>query len=204
MRANESSHRPQAAIVQDAQAAAQARVAESGLLHRECTYGYRAQARSYGDYILPADTAGGFILRASSTLHLSSPKASKTTATVSYRTFAGLSFELVEHRGLRVAVLLPATEPEGLYFTADHIEELVEQLDLLFTLYGEVTGAEPGGHGLLNIAFVPERVPRGARCWVAGASRCWRLRRTMQPSSMNSMPDNSLRYCCTRWHTTST
>ena len=144
--ANSFPDRAQAVIVQDAQVPRRP--------------GWPGTA-SYRDYILPAETSGGLVLPTRSTLQSSTPKASKTTAAVSYRTFAGHSFELVEHRGLRVAVLLPATEPEGVYFTADHIEELLEQLDLLYSLYGEVTGAEPGGHGLLNIAFVPETCAPG-------------------------------------------
>ena len=50
---------------------------------------------------------------------------------------------------------------EGPFFTADHLEELVDRLDALYALYREILQLEPAGSGLLTVAFVPDTCGTG-------------------------------------------
>jgi len=117
------------------------------------------------DYLFTSEANGGHIEYAAHTQ--SSRSHSKQTQPATYQSFAGQSFELEEHRGVYVNVLLPQSVDEGLFFTSDHIEELVDRLDLLYVLYRELLQVEPAGQGLLNIAFVGQTCGMG--CGLLGS-----------------------------------
>jgi hypothetical protein len=91
---------------------------------------------------------------------------SSKKATASYLAFNGRSYELAEHRGHYVSVLVPDSVSEGPVFRPDHIEELVDRLDLLYIAYREILHTEPSGPGLLGVAFVPETC--GSGCGLIG------------------------------------
>ncbi|RPH98869.1 MAG: hypothetical protein EHM68_02810 [Lysobacterales bacterium] len=117
------------------------------------------------DYLYPADARGGYLETPSATQADGGP--AKTGAPVRYRSFAGTAYDLTEHRGRYVTVLLPAAPAAGPFFTAEHVVELVERLDLLYALYREIIGLEPGGSGLLSVAFVAQTC--GTGCGLLGA-----------------------------------
>ncbi len=52
-------------------------------------------------------------------------------------------------------------------FTADHLEELLDRLDILYTTYRDLMQGEPLGSGPLTIAFVPETC--GLACGYIGS-----------------------------------
>lgn len=116
------------------------------------------------DYLLPETAKGGFISRPFSIQ--SQQGKTSTQAFVSYQSFDGSSHQLVENRGRYVNVLLPEAFDEGPFFTADHIEELVDRLDMLYVIYTELLHSQPQGDGLLNIAFVPQTCGMG--CGLVG------------------------------------
>ena len=117
------------------------------------------------DYLLPGQNKGGFISLPSS-LESTRPVA-KTSSTSSYRAFDGSTHQLLENRGRYVNVLLPQSYDGGAFFTADHIEEMVDRLDMLYVLYTELMRGEPDGNGLLTIAFIPQTCGMG--CGLVGA-----------------------------------
>ena len=117
------------------------------------------------DYMLPAEAKGGFITSVSSIE--SAGSAAKQSATVTYQAMDGSSHQLVQHHGRLVSVLLPQSFNDGPFFTADHIEELIDQLDILYTLYADILQSEPSGDGLLTVAFVPNTC--GTGCGMVGA-----------------------------------
>jgi hypothetical protein len=117
------------------------------------------------DYLYPSSAHGGFLERVSTTQAVG--PSSKLTSTTTYRSFAGRSYTLGEHRGRFVSVLVPASVDEGPFFTADHLEELVDRLDALYALYREILQLEPAGSGLLTVAFVPDTC--GTGCGLLGA-----------------------------------
>ncbi len=126
---------------------------------------FPAQAsQTDSDYLLPESVNGGFIHQTNS-IQSKQPSRTKNTA-VSYQAFDGTSYQLVENPGRYVNVLLPASFDEGPFFTEDHIEELVDQLDILYATYGDIVQNEPTGNGLLNVAFVPETC--GSGCGLLG------------------------------------
>jgi hypothetical protein len=116
------------------------------------------------DYLFPAESLGGN-LHASSHIE-SSGSVSKLSALVQYEAFDGQFYDLVQNRGRHVNVLVPQSAVDGPNFTADHLEELVDRLDMLYTLYVELLQGEPGGSGLLNIAFIPQTC--GSGCGLVG------------------------------------
>lgn len=117
------------------------------------------------DYLLPSEASGGFTSIPSSIE--SSRTVAKTASTISYRAFDGSTHQLRENRGRYVNVLTPSSFESGPYFTADHIEEMVDRLDMLYVLYIELMQGEPAGDGLLNVAFVPQTCGMG--CGLIGA-----------------------------------
>jgi len=117
------------------------------------------------DYLLPEQSKGGYISLPSSIE--SSRSTAKTSSTSSYRAFNGNTYQLLENRGRYVHVLVPQSYDNGPFFTADHLEELVDRLDMLYVLYSELMQGEPTGDGLLNIAFVPQTCGMG--CGLIGA-----------------------------------
>jgi hypothetical protein len=120
----------------------------------------------YGsDYMRPAEARGGY-LRTLSQLS-SGTDSSRTKAQTVYQSFEGNSYSLNEHRGRYVNVLVPQSFDEGPFFTDDHLSEMVDRLDELYMLYHEIVSVEPAGHGLLNIAFVPQTCGMG--CGLLGA-----------------------------------
>lgn len=116
------------------------------------------------DYLYPAETRGGNIHEASAIE--SSGSTSKQSLHIQYEAFDGQFYDLVENRGRYVNVLVPETGGTGSYFTPDHLEELVDRLDILYTLYAELLQAEPAGSGLLKIAFIPQTCGMG--CGLVG------------------------------------
>jgi hypothetical protein len=121
--------------------------------------------RTDKDYLLPEQTKGGFISQPSSLE--STRSAAKTSSISSYRAFDGNTHQLVENRGRYVNVLIPSSFENGPFFTADHIEEMVDRLDMLYVLYTELMQGQPAGNGLLTIAFVPQTCGMG--CGLVGA-----------------------------------
>jgi hypothetical protein len=116
------------------------------------------------DYLYPAESRGG-ILHAPS--HMDSFGSSgKPGALVQYESFDGQFYDLVRNPGRYVDVLLPPAAAGEPGFTADHVEELVDRLDMLYALYAELLQGEPGGSGLLNIAFIPQTC--GTGCGLIG------------------------------------
>ncbi|MFC1719510.1 putative metal-binding motif-containing protein [Pseudomonadota bacterium] len=107
------------------------------------------------DYMLPADAKGGYLVSPSN-IQLSHPSA-KQSSSVSYQAFDGSTHNLIEHTGRYVRVLLPNEAP----FTPDHIEELIDQLDMQYVLYTELMHAEPYVAGPLTIAFLPDTCSYG-------------------------------------------
>ncbi|MCP4047631.1 MAG: hypothetical protein GY732_16790, partial [Gammaproteobacteria bacterium] len=125
------------------------------------------------DYLLPTQAKGGFTFSPSSTesnqpSSTESNQSNSTKAsTISYKAFDGSTHQLVENRGRYVNVLIPQSYDEGPFFTADHIEEMVDRLDMLYALYTELMQEQPDGNGLLNIAFIPQTCGMG--CGLIGA-----------------------------------
>ena len=117
------------------------------------------------DYLLPETAKGGFISLPSSIQ--SNQGKTKNQAMATYRAFDGSSHQLIENRGRYVNVLIPESYGDGPFFTADHIEELVDRLDMLYALYTELLHAPPAGNGLVTIAFVPQTCGMG--CGLVGA-----------------------------------
>ena len=117
------------------------------------------------DYLLPSQVKSK---SAGQTFSIeSSGYSSKTSSTANYKAFDGSAYQLVENRGRYVNVLLPSSVENGPFFTADHIEEMVDRLDLLYVLYSELMQSQPAGDGLVNIAFVPQTCGMG--CGLVGA-----------------------------------
>ncbi|NNL99172.1 MAG: hypothetical protein HKO62_00385 [Gammaproteobacteria bacterium] len=120
----------------------------------------------YGsDYLRPGEARGGYLSTVSQPS--SDKNSSRTKSQTVYRSFQGDSYSLNEHRGRYVNVLVPERFDGGRFFTADHLTELVDRLDELYLLYRDIVSVEPAGHGLLNIAFVPETCGMG--CGLLGA-----------------------------------
>jgi hypothetical protein len=117
------------------------------------------------DYLFEAETRGGRITLISRT-EVSRP-STKQTSVVSYQAFDGQYHDLVEHHGHYVTVLLPDSPNEGEFFTPDHVEEMLDRLDMLYVLYKELLHVEPAGSGSLNIAFVPQTCGMG--CGMIGS-----------------------------------
>lgn len=117
------------------------------------------------DYLLPAEARGGFIDLPSSVE--SDRSIAKTSSTSNYKAFDGNTHQLVENRGRYVNVLIPSSFENGPFFTADHIEEMVDRLDMLYVMYTELMQGQPTGSGLLTIAFVPQTCGMG--CGLVGA-----------------------------------
>jgi len=126
----------------------------------------QAFAGQYGsDYLYPSSARGGYLV-SNATSQAAGP-SSNLKSTTNYRSFGGQSYTLGEHRGRFVSVLAPAGVDEGPFFTADHLEELVDRLDELYALYRDILQLEPYGGGLLTIAFVPDTC--GTGCGLLGA-----------------------------------
>ena len=89
------------------------------------------------------------------------------TSSTSYQAFNGNTYQLVENRGRYVNVLLPQSFEDGPFFTADHIEEMVDRLDMLYVLYTGLLHDQPAGSDLLTVAFVPQTC--GLGCGLVGA-----------------------------------
>jgi hypothetical protein len=117
------------------------------------------------DYLFESESRGGQIVT-QSRLTASDGSAKKST-NIQYRAFDGKFHHLREHRGRYVSVLLPPAAGGGLSFTPDHIEEMLDRLDILYVLYRELLHVEPAGNGLLKIAFVPETCGMG--CGLIGS-----------------------------------
>jgi hypothetical protein len=118
-------------------------------------------AASGHDYLEAADVEGGWVLYESRTETISISAKTQQVATISYRAFDGGLHSVIEHAGHYVSVLLPADAYEGPVFTADHVQEMVDQLDTLYVLYRELLHIEPAGAGRLNVAFVPDTCGMG-------------------------------------------
>ena len=117
------------------------------------------------DYLLPEQVKGGYVTLTSSLE--STRSTAKTTSLSSYRAFNGNTYQLLENRGRHVNVLIPQSFDDGPFFTSDHIQEMVDRLDMLYVLYSELMHGQPDGNGLLTIAFVPQTCGMG--CGLVGA-----------------------------------
>jgi hypothetical protein len=117
------------------------------------------------DYLFESEAHGGRVVLPSST-QVSRSSETKS-AGVQYQAFDGRYHDLVQHRGHYVAVLLPGSVNGGEFFTPDHIEEMLDRLDVLYVLYQELLHIEPAGSGLLNIAFVSQTCGMG--CGLVGS-----------------------------------
>ena len=115
--------------------------------------------------MLPEQSKGGFVSLPTSIK--SDRSSSKQSITTNYKAMDGNFYQLVEHRGRFVNVLIPQSFEDVPFFTDDHIAELVDQLDILYTIYTDITMGEPAGKGLLNIAFVPDTC--GSGCGLLGS-----------------------------------
>lgn len=122
-------------------------------------------AQTGRDYLLPGEGKGGFISLPASTE--SGSHSTTKSSGVSYRAFDGSSHQLLENRGKYVNVLIPQAYSAGVFFTDDHIAEMVDRLDMLYVLYTELLQGQPNGDGLLTIAFVPQTCGMG--CGRVGA-----------------------------------
>ena len=123
---------------------------------------YGASKSPGRDYRLADEVSGGRIIRTSG-LQSTASSAPKSPS-LRYQAFDGRIHDVEEHRGLHVSVLLPAG---GSPFTADHLDEMLDRLDILYELYADLIGEEPQGNGALQIAFVPETCGMG--CGLIGA-----------------------------------
>jgi len=117
------------------------------------------------DYLLPGESRGGFISAPIKTQSAQSGNAKQST--VNYQAFDGTNYVLEPHAGRFVTVLLPVTASGEGPFTQDHIEELVDRLDILYSIYRDLMKGEPNGSGPLTIAFVPATC--GSGCGLIGS-----------------------------------
>jgi hypothetical protein len=117
------------------------------------------------DYLFESEARGGFVVLQSRT-EASRPPA-KQSSSVRYQAFDGKVHDLVEHRGHYVTVLLPGSVDEGEFFTPDHVEEMLDRLDMLYVLYKELLHLEPAGSGPLTIAFIAQTCGMG--CGLVGS-----------------------------------
>jgi hypothetical protein len=118
-----------------------------------------AAADSHGDYLEPADVRGGWTLAESRTESTAEKKPAASAVT--YVAFDGQQYAMLEHAGFHARVLVPSSPLSAPAFTADHLRELVDQLDLLYVVYRELLRLEPAGAGRLTVAFVPETCGMG-------------------------------------------
>lgn len=123
------------------------------------TSSYANVSTSGKDYLSGDEVHGGWLSRPSTTE--SSGSKPRQSAVSQYKAFDGQFHNLHENPGRHVNVLLPESFDEGPFFTPDHVEELVDRLDILYVLYSELLGVEPSGSGLLNIAFIPQTCGMG-------------------------------------------
>jgi hypothetical protein len=84
---------------------------------------------------------------------------------VQYRAFNGTMYTLTQFSGKNVAVLLPDSWMNGL--SRQERRTLIDRCDLLYEHLKELIGEEPGGSGLLPIAFVRDTCGWG--CGYIGA-----------------------------------
>jgi hypothetical protein len=130
------------------------------LLWATDSYGFSHE--SDRDYVLAGEVRGGLIVD-SSALQSAGGSNRKSTG-VQYRAFDGQTYTLTEHQGRYITLLLPQSGVTML--TSDHIEELVDRLDILYVLYREILHYEPKGSGKLNVAFVTQTC--GSGCGLIG------------------------------------
>ena len=130
--------------------------------HAQCVQAMQLAADR--DYILPAESHGGFISSPPKTQ--SARETSRIGSTVNYRAFDGSSHDLDAYAGRYITLLLPQAS-ESRPFTADHIGEMVDRLDILYATYQELMQGEPRGSGPLLIAFVPQTC--GLACGYIGS-----------------------------------
>ncbi len=107
---------------------------------------------SQRDYLLPGESRGGFTSTPSKAE--SAQQNNQKSASVSYVAFDGASYQLQPRAGRYVTLLLPLAANGTAPFTEDHIEELIDRLDVLYADYRNLMQAEPAGAGSLNVAFV--------------------------------------------------
>lgn len=117
------------------------------------------------DYLRAEAVSGGRVLLRSGTESVG--LAGKQSGPVQYQAFDGSIHDLNQYQGHYVNVLLPGSESTDAFLTADQLEELVDRLDNLYSLYREILQQEPEGEGLLNIAFVPQTC--GTGCGLIGS-----------------------------------
>lgn len=117
------------------------------------------------DYLFARESRGGQIVT-SSRLDTDG-RSVKQSADIQYRSFDGAFHNLREYRGHYVSVLLPPAVEGSVTFTPDHIEEMLDRLDMLYVLYRELLHVEPAGDGLLKIAFVSKTC--GTGCGLIGS-----------------------------------
>lgn len=123
-----------------------------------------AAAASGRDYLEPADVRGGWTLPEAHTESVA--ENGPTANAVTYVAFDGKPYGMREHLGFHVRLLLPLAQVDDPGFTADHLQELLDQLDLLYVVYRELLHIEPAGTGPLTVAFVPESC--GTGCGLLG------------------------------------
>lgn len=87
-------------------------------------------------------------------------------SSTSYRAFDGQVYTLQEHHGRYVTLLVPGEKTFSPSFTADHLQEMIDRLDLLYALYVEILHTEPRGSGPIPIAFVTQTC--GVGCGLLG------------------------------------
>lgn len=118
-----------------------------------------AVAESGKDYMNVSEVRGGWILPAART-ESTAGKIGRS-GPVSYRAFDGQQYGMLEYEGSHVSVLLPASGDDERIFTDDHLQEMIDRLDILYLLYRDLLHGEPDGAGRLTIAFVPETCGMG-------------------------------------------
>jgi hypothetical protein len=123
------------------------------------TLSFAAVADTARDYMDASEVRGGWILPTARTESTADKIA--RGGPVSYRAFDGQQYEMLEYGGFHVSALLPAAAGDDTGFTADHLREMVDRLDLLYLLYRELLHGEPDGAGRLTVAFVPESCGMG-------------------------------------------
>ncbi len=75
---------------------------------------------------------------------------------VTYHSWKGADYAMQRFAGRYVQVFVPPAWFADARFGPETRRKLLDKLDLLYTYYKEVVGAEPAGDGLLPIAFVLE------------------------------------------------
>jgi hypothetical protein len=75
-------------------------------------------------------------------------------STVSYTAFDGTSYSLIQYNGTYVAFLVQPASLALNRFSVPQLRAFIDHLDVLYTHFSEIMGAEPPGGKLIHMAFV--------------------------------------------------